>query len=52
MTTSHDKGNDRIPITKKEKLPVRGENPKVTTQVRKVLGKHYSNKYRTGRHGG
>jgi hypothetical protein len=29
--------------------PAEGENKRLGLQTRKVLGKHYANKYRTGR---
>lgn len=30
-------------------MPAKMMNPRLSQQLRKVLGKHYANKYRTGR---
>jgi hypothetical protein len=37
------------PRMKKEKVHAGAENKQLAAQTRKILGKHYANKYRTGR---
>jgi hypothetical protein len=43
-----DGGGERRPEREKRR-PKRPENPERQAQDRKLLGKHYANKYRTGR---
>jgi len=37
------------PKVKKTKMRKAAENKQLAVQTRKILGKHYANKYRTGR---
>jgi hypothetical protein len=37
------------PKVKKAKVREGAENKQLTAQTRKILGKHYANKYQTGR---
>jgi hypothetical protein len=37
------------PKVKKANVRKGGENKQLTAQTRKILGKHYANKYRAGR---
>jgi hypothetical protein len=46
MSKSRDPNDPKV---KKAKVRKGGENKQLTAQTRKILGKHYANKYRTGR---
>ncbi len=40
---------DPTPRVKKAKMRKAAENKQIALQTRKILGKHYANKYRIGR---
>jgi hypothetical protein len=46
MSKSRDPNDPKV---NKAKVRKAGENKQLTAQTRKILGKHYANKYRTGR---
>ena len=53
MSDKADKGNEQRAPKKPRPAPPppRNENQALTAQNRKLLGKHYANKYRTNRRG-
>jgi hypothetical protein len=46
MSTWRDQNDPKV---KKAKVDKVAENKQLTAQTRRILGKHYANKYRTGR---
>ena len=40
---------DGHPVEKAKATSPKMENRRLTAQIRKILGKHYANKYRSGR---